>query len=279
MEMGVTLGRPGDRAQRTAESGQAFQPLRQGRATATVSPQTQPWLGSSSSSMAGGPSPDEMVRALIASHENERRQVARDLHDVVGQALTAIRLHLDLIRREAGRPAIVSFEAAEAAELVDRTLSQVRDLAFAIRPALLEDLGLVAAARSWVAYQARISGFSARFHADMLVDDPPPEIASACFRALQEAVTNVSRHAAASLVEVSLIASGNELVLTVRDDGVGFEPQITLRNPHQSLGLLGTAERIALVGGGMTIESTRVTGTTFRACFPRLSVEPTEADE
>lgn len=181
--------------------------------------------------------------------------------------------------REAGRPAIVSFEAAEAAELVDRTLSQVRDLAFAIRPALLEDLGLVAAARSWVAYQARISGFSARFHADMLVDDPPPEIASACFRALQEAVTNVSRHAAASLVEVSLIASGNELVLTVRDDGVGFEPQITLRNPHQSLGLLGTAERIALVGGGMTIESTRVTGTTFRACFPRLSVEPTEADE
>ena len=96
---------------------------------------------------------------------------------------------------------------------------------------MLDDLGLVAAARSWVAYQARISGFAASFHADLPGDEPRTEITSACFRALQEAVTNVSRHAAASEVEVSLVASTRELVLTVRDDGVGFEPhRVTLES-------------------------------------------------
>ncbi len=89
---------------------------------------------------------DETIRGLIAAHELERSRLARDLHDVVGQALTAIRLHLDLVRKDESAGRTVRAEAHEAIELVDATLRQVRDLAFEIRPAILDDLGLVAAA-------------------------------------------------------------------------------------------------------------------------------------
>ena len=277
--MDAAFGRPGDRHLKSLETRHAIRAIPKRRATVAVGPQTAPWLGSAGASVSGTSTQDERVRALIASHENERRQIARDLHDVLGQALTAISLHLDLIRREPERSAIVSFEAGEAVRLVESTLRQVRELAFEIRPALLDDLGLVAAARSWVAYQARISGFSASFHADLPGDEPRTDITSACFRALQEAVTNVSRHAAASELEVSLVASTSELVLTVRDDGVGFEPhRLTLESPRHRLGLLGTAEQVALVGGRTTIESTLTEGTTFRAWFPWRPVETTEAD-
>jgi signal transduction histidine kinase len=211
---------------------------------------------------------EESIRALIARHDDERRQIARDLHDVVGQALTGIRLHLELIRREPDRIASVAFEAEEATRLVDTTLRQVRDLAFEIRPAALDDLGLEAAARSWVVHQARISGFVADFNAEMPTEEPPPDITAACFRALQEAVTNVSRHASASCVEVSLAAIDDELALTVRDDGVGFELDGTHRRNGRALGLLGARERIALVGGRMTIDSVVAEGTTFQAWFP-----------
>ena len=269
------MGHQGGRELRTLETENAFQPIRSRRATAAAFPEARPWLDSPSSTSSGSPLLDESIRALIATHENERRQFARDLHDIVGQALTVISLHLDLIRRESDRSAIVSYEADEAARLVDGTLRQVRDLAFDIRPAILDDLGLIAAARSWVARQARIAGFLPEFHGDLPGGEPHPEITSACFRALQEAMTNVSRHAAASFVAVSIVGSTDELVLTVRDDGVGFDPhRLALERPDGSLGLLGTRELIVLVGGRLTIESAAGHGTTFQAWFP---LHPAEA--
>ncbi len=268
--MDITLGGRGDRDLRTLDTA-AFPPSRKRRATAQVlSPQGRSAVARHPSlSMPGGPTVDESVRALIASHEDERRLIARELHDVVGQALTAIRLHLDLVQRTPGRAAVVAVEVDEARRLVDSALRQVRELAFDIRPPALDDLGLASAARSWLLRQARISGFDADFQADIPGHEPHPEITSACFRTLQEAVTNISRHAAASTVQVSIVATADELVLTVRDNGVGFEPHsIRLGRSHRTLGLLGARERVALVGGSLTIESKPSKGTTFRASFP-----------
>jgi signal transduction histidine kinase len=216
------------------------------------------------------PLADEAIRSLIASHELERRRIARDLHDVVGQALTAVRLHLELIRTDQATTEAIAQETAEALRLVDATLHQVRDLATDIRPSILDDLGLVAAARSWVARVARLAGFVAEFQGDVPPNrDLDPEIATACFRSLQEALTNVVRHARASIVEVRLDVRGDELVLTVRDDGVGFDPTpFTGRRPRSSLGLIGLWERIALVSGRLTIDSTPGRGTVLRAAFP-----------
>lgn len=213
---------------------------------------------------------DETIRGLIAAHELERSRLARDLHDVVGQALTAIRLHLDLVRKDESAGRTVRAEAHEAIELVDATLRQVRDLAFEIRPAILDDLGLVAAARACLTRQARISGFASEFKADVPDSLLDVEIEAACFRTLQEALTNISRHAAASIVEVSITACGNELLLTVDDDGIGFSPERVLRTkrPVPTLGLPGTRERITLVGGDLSIESAPGKGTSLRASFP-----------
>jgi signal transduction histidine kinase len=213
---------------------------------------------------------DETIRGLIAAHELERSRTARDLHDVVGQALTAIRLHLDLIRKDEAAGRTIAAEAHEAIELVDATLHQVRDLAFEIRPTILDDLGLVAAARACLTRQARISGFAAEFRAEVPDGLLDLEIEAACFRTLQEALTNISRHAAASIVEVSIMGSGSDLLLTVDDDGIGFSPERVLRTkrPVPSLGLPGTRERISLVGGVLAIESAPGKGTKLRASFP-----------
>jgi signal transduction histidine kinase len=214
---------------------------------------------------------DETIRSLVAAHELERTRIARDLHDVVGQALTAIRLHLDLIRTDPGAGVASSSEAADAIEVVDATLRQVRELAFEIRPALLDDLGLIAAAQAYLTRQARIAGFAPEFRVDIPTALLGAEVEAACFRTLQEALTNVSRHAAASIVEVSITTADDELVLTVDDDGIGFCAERVLRSrwPEKpSLGLLGVRERIALVGGRLSIDSAPGHGTSLRAVFP-----------
>lgn len=220
----------------------------------------------------------ELVRSLVAAHERERRRIAQDLHDIVGQALTSVRLHLDLVRRDPSASATVSFEADEAVDLVDIALRQVRDLAFAIRPAIIDDLGLIVAAEALVARQARIGGFVAEFHADGPLPDVGPEAEAACFRTLQEALTNVIRHATATRVDVAVTLEREALVLIVDDDGVGFDasPTIDFGTGRPTLGLRGVRERIAVGGGDLTIRSAPGLGTTLRATFP-FAAEPTPA--
>jgi signal transduction histidine kinase len=216
---------------------------------------------------------DEWARAVVAIQEVERRRIARDLHDVVGQALTAVRLHLALIRGDPWSPGDVFFEVDQAVELVDAALREVRELAAEIRPAILDDLGLVAAARSCLARQARISGFRAEFVSDLADEAFGLEVDAACLRTLQEALTNVSRHADASWVQVRLTTADDRLVLEVRDDGVGFDPDVIRSGPTgSSLGLLGAWERIALVGGSLTIDSAPGQGTVLCASFPRTAL-------
>jgi PAS domain S-box-containing protein len=222
-----------------------------------------------------------LSRRLMEVQEVERRHIARELHDEIGQALTVMKINLQAVQRLLDTPALAPY-LEESIRTVDRTLQQVRNLSLDLRPSLLDDLGLVPALRWYVDRQAQQAGFSAQFAADPLEKRLPPDLEIVCFRIVQEALTNVTRHAQAQQVGVELWQRGDELQLIIRDDGVGFDVQTTLdRAVHgASMGLLGMEERALLLGGQVEIKSAPGRGTEIRARFPlTLAPSPEEGDE
>jgi PAS domain S-box-containing protein len=215
-----------------------------------------------------------LSRQLIGVQEAECRRLARELHDEIGQALTAVKINLEVAQNLADTPALGP-RLEESVGLIESTLQQVRDLSRDLRPSLLDDLGLVAALRWYVNRQAQRAGFIPQFVADPLETRLSPDLETACFRVAQEALTNVARHAQAQHVSVELRPGPPELQLIIRDDGVGFDVRAALeRAAHgASLGLLGMQERVLLVGGQIDIESTPAQGTEIRARFPMSGTE------
>jgi two-component system sensor histidine kinase UhpB len=211
----------------------------------------------------------ELSRRLLRAEEAERRRIAGELHDEIGQALTALRLNLQAMARNLGAPTTTG-RLDESIALVEHTIEQVRGLSLDLRPALLDDLGLVPALRSYVAGLARRSNIEALFDADEQIDRPCPDVETACYRIAQEALTNVARHAGAKTVRVELVRVGRAIRLIVADDGVGFDvPSATQRAVGgASLGLLGMRERASLLGGQLEIASEPGRGTEVRATFP-----------
>lgn len=206
-------------------------------------------------------------RGQIKAQDAERRRIARELHDQVGQLLTAIRLNLELAQRESG----ARHEAAidEALALANQAVGQVRDFALELWPTILDELGLPAALQWLTARQKRWSGLE--FHLDLeVVGALSQEVEAACFRIVQEALTDVARHAKARTVEIRLRRTRGFLELVVRDDGQGFEVEEARRRADAgaSLGLAGMQERASLVGGELEIESIAGRGTTVRFRFP-----------
>ncbi len=208
-----------------------------------------------------------LSRQLLEAQENERRHIARELHDEIGQALTAVKINLQTAQRT---PDVLTASLQESISIVDRTLQQVRTLSLDLRPALLDDLGLVAALRWYVDRQAQRAGFVAQFVADPLETRPRPDLETACFRVAQEALTNVARHARAQQVRVELRQRDAELHLLIRDDGKGFDVRAAQERATQgaSMGLLGMQERVWLVGGQIDIASAPAEGTEVRVRFP-----------
>jgi signal transduction histidine kinase len=213
-----------------------------------------------------------LSRQLIEAQETERRSLARELHDEIGQVLTAVKTNLQTIQL-APEPAVLASRLKESLGIVDRALRQVRDLSLNLRPSLLDDFGLVAALEWYVDRQAERSGCAIEFVSDLPDTRYAPDIETACFRVAQAALTNVTRHAQASHVRVevreSSSASGRELLLIVRDDGAGFDVRSALERAVRgdSMGLLGMQERLALVGGQLDIDSAPGYGTDIRARF------------
>lgn len=213
-----------------------------------------------------------LSRRLIEAQETERRHVARELHDEIGQALTALKLNLRAIGSETN-PGLVQGIVDESLVLAERTLQQTRDLSLDLRPALLDDLGLVPALRWYLDRQGRRAGFATEFIADDIADAIPSEVATTFFRIAQEALTNIVRHAHATLVAMSLVRQGSGLELVVRDSGRGFDAALaTARAEHGgSLGLVGMRERAALIGAALAIESMPGQGTTIRVLLPLMA--------
>jgi signal transduction histidine kinase len=213
---------------------------------------------------------------LMQTQEAERRRIARGLHDEVGQALAALRVNLQAVQRSVDDPAVTS-RLEDSIRLADDTRNQVRDLSLELRPTLLDDLGLVPALRWYIDRQAQRARFLGHLSAP-----PGPErrlpsgVEIACFRVVQEALTNVARHSRAQRVEVELRECEGELLLAIHDDGVGFDVETALREAAhgKSMGLLGMQEWVRLTGGEVEIESARGEGVSIRARFPRSESPP-----
>ena len=181
---------------------------------------------------------EQLTRLLLRAQEDERRRIARELHDEAGQVLTAVKIQLDLDGR------------LDAGAMVGRALSQVRDLSNLLRPSVLDTLGLVPALRDLVDDFGRRTRIGATLVCADVLSDLPPEIEVALYRVVQEGLTNVARHARATSVSVGVESVQGQLRVRVADDGLGLEGEPT---PH--LGLLGMRERVTSLGGTLAISA------------------------
>jgi two-component system sensor histidine kinase UhpB len=196
-------------------------------------------------------------RLVLRAQEEERRRLARDLHDEVNQALTAILLRLQALSQAA--PPELEEELSELKRLVNRAMNELLQLARQLRPTALDDHGLLPAMESQVRRFAAQTGIKADLTAIGENAKLQPDEEIAVYRIAQEALANIARHADATRVEVGLRTGGPGLELTVRDDGRGFEQGRQVGGA--GLGLGGMAERARLVGGELTIESRPGAGT------------------
>jgi PAS domain S-box-containing protein len=206
---------------------------------------------------------------LFQVQEGERRHLARELHDQIGQAVTAVKIGLQGAM-ELEDPSGIAPRLEAAITLLDDLTQRVRTLSLRLRPPLLDDLGLVSALRSYLDSQAQLGGFFLEFYADPTLGRLPAGIETACFRIVQEAVTNILRHADADRVNVSLHRIPEALHVIVRDNGIGFD---AIANQEHldggtGLGLLGMRERVGLLGGEIDFRSKRGDGVEIHAFLP-----------
>jgi signal transduction histidine kinase len=206
-----------------------------------------------------------LSRRLLQVQEQERARLARDLHDDIGQVLTALKIQLESIVRAGGAP-----QLEECVGTTQHALERVRQLSLSLRPLQLDDLGLVAALRSHLDRQARIAEVTPHFDASAVPRALAADTETACFRVAQEAINNVLRHAGAANVWVRLFADHGRLGLSVRDDGAGFDLESARRHAAAggSLGVLSMEERVALSGGSFELRSAPGQGTQLLATFP-----------
>ena len=214
----------------------------------------------------------ELASAANSVREQEKSRIARELHDELAQALTALKMDVSWVReRLSGEQGAIMEKLNAMQHMLDSTVAATRRISADLRPLMLDDLGLVPAAEWLVQNFRQRTGIAC----ELALGVPELELrdphATAVFRILQESLTNIARHAHASLVEVTIDVEGSTVVLMVRDNGRGFEPDSS-RKPN-SYGLMGLRERAYLLGGEVRIDSGKGQGTTVEVRIP-LSEQP-----
>ena len=219
----------------------------------------------------------QVLRRLVAAEETERGRVSRELHDRLGQDLTALKLGLQIVCQQASRSPTVRESVNQLKGLTDSLMRDIHRLAWELRPAALDDFGLELALRRYADEWAALSGVPVDFHSrGVTARRLAPEVETTLYRITREALTNVVRHAKARRVSVLLERRADHVSLIVEDDGRGFDAAATLRAPatQGKLGLLGMLERATLAGGSVEIESRPGVGTTV---FVRIPLAPESA--
>jgi signal transduction histidine kinase len=207
---------------------------------------------------------------LVRAQEDERRNLARELHDQVGQSLSAIMM-------EAGNVAAVAESgeiqgrAASIGKIAEKTLNGVRDLALLLRPSMLDDFGLVPALNWQAREMGKRTGLNIRVSADNIPGDLPDEHKTCIYRVVQEALNNAARHASARHLQVVVKSGNSRVIFSVQDDGSGFDPRFV-----RGLGLIGMEERVRRLGGVWRIDSRPGQGTTIFAELPLPQMTQTE---
>jgi len=217
-----------------------------------------------------------LLTRVVVAQENERKRIARELHDSLAQYLTALRLKLDLLSQlnTAGKPRPDLL--AEFRALIDELGFAVNRLAWELRPVALDDLGLQSAVEHYLEEWSEMAQLPVDIQIDLGGRMLPPAVEATLFRVLQEATTNVLRHAHATHVGVILDARNRHVRLIIEDDGKGFSTDDG-RPPFaatRQFGLLGMRERLALVHGELDVESAPERGTTLFVSIPLGTIPP-----
>lgn len=207
-----------------------------------------------------------LSRQLVQAQEEERKSISRELHDEVGQMLTALRMELRSLQELRSSPEPEFNEHLEDAKrLAEQSLRALRDLAMGLRPSMLDDLGLGSAVQ-WQARQfSKHTGIPVNVQLDGLPGSLPEQHRTCVYRLVQEALTNCARHARAKSIDVSVVDHDGELAVSVKDDGVGFDPS-AMRG--RGLGLIGIQERVMELGGELRLISNQQHGTSLSATIP-----------
>jgi PAS domain S-box-containing protein len=218
----------------------------------------------------------ELLERLVFAQEDERRRIAREMHDQFGEQLTALTRSIGALKESCVGDTSLT-EQVETLETIAQQLDRdVDHLVWELRPTALDDLGLRAALANYIQDWSKRVKISAELHSSGLLDERlPSQAETTLYRIAQEALTNVAKHSRARNVDVILERHGDAVVLVVEDDGVGFDPGETDRSEH-GFGLLGMHERAGLVGAVLQIESTPGSGTTV---LVRLGTPPSESQD
>lgn len=216
---------------------------------------------------------ERLTQQVISAQEEERRRIARELHDETAQSLATLGIYIDttLTAERGGMSASLQSGLRRIREVADRTLEGVRTIIADLRPSLLDDLGLAAALRWQVQHRLEPHGVRVDLQVRGEGRRLPPAIETALYRILQEAITNILKYADATYVEIDLDLSGHSVVSArIEDDGRGFDPTLIEASPHpgQGVGIFGMRERANLVGGDIQIDSAPGVGTEVRVMIP-----------
>jgi signal transduction histidine kinase len=205
---------------------------------------------------------------LVNAQEDERRNIARELHDEVGQALLAIKVEVACAQRHTQAAGVDTKVFAGVNSLTENALQTVRDLSRILRPAMLDDLGLLPALETHLVAFANRHHLRAEFHHEEFEHRLAPDVELAAFRIVQEALTNIAKHAKASICRVAIRLHSETVVLTVEDDGVGFDVRTVMSGAVGGLGLLGIRERATHLGGTVRLETIAGRGARVRVELP-----------
>jgi PAS domain S-box-containing protein len=209
-----------------------------------------------------------LSQRLVQVQDAERAYIARELHDEAGQSLTALLVGLRLLKNEADEPVAVSAGVDELSHMVEQVLEELHRLAVDLRPASLDHLGLVAALRHHLDAVGRKHGLAVGFEVSGFDSRRLPQgVETNLYRIMQEALTNIIRHAQASRMDVTLVWRDERVTLMVSDDGAGFDLAVALAQDGR-LGLFGMRERAEMLGGHLTVESAPGCGTTIAVEIP-----------
>ena len=211
-----------------------------------------------------------LSRQILSAQEEERKRISRELHDVIAQTLTGINVRLAALKKEAAiNTNGLDRNIARTQRLVEKSVGIVHEFARELRPAALDDLGLIPALHSFVKLFSKRTRIHVHLKVFAGVEQLPGNQRTILYRVAQEALTNVSRHAHASRVEVSIQKVAEGICLKIADNGKSFEVERVLNaRGAKRLGLLGMRERVEMVGGRFTVESVLGSGTTIKALIP-----------
>ncbi len=213
---------------------------------------------------------NNISKFLIKAQEEERKKIARELHDEIGQALTAIKINLEILRKKLD-PNLLSY-IEDSINLIDKTIDQVRNLSLNLRPSLLDDLGLSPSLKWYIEKGKNRSNLNIEYIFDFDQEKINKDLAIVIFRIIQESIINIIKHAQAKNVFLEVKEEEKNIIINIKDDGIGFDAENIWEKVKEgrALGILGIKERVELFNGKMELKSKRGEGTEIRVVLPFL---------